>query len=104
MGGRAGKGRRGSRREVGEVGGGAKGRSGGRGREGGGGARRAGHQREGGPGEGVGNERKKRVRPNFLRWRVPELTPYTPVASADYVKIYFYIMYIYEVGFILPFW
>ena len=40
---------------------------------------------------GVGDERKKRVRPNFrtagrrIGWRVPELTPNTPgpAASAD---------------------
>ena len=44
-----------------------------------------------GRGGGVGNERKKRVRPNFraagrrIWWRVPELTPNTPgpAASAD---------------------
>ena len=58
---------------------GGRGRGGlGHGRAGGGGRKTAGKIRGG----GVGNERKTRVVPNFLRWRVPELTPNTPGPAA----------------------
>ena len=80
-----------------------KGRRGGSGRSG---ARGAGRGRRAekagkikGAGRGVGNELKKRVRPNFrtggrrIRWRVPELTPNTPSRPR---RIMQYILILYE--------